>query len=89
VKIWQARTRRTVTPDATLQSYLSQPIHTSDHVLLCSFGPNLTAERTATQLRRALTAAGLPGSAVRYLLRTSPLIDRSPAGRYRLRPFQL
>jgi len=81
VKLWQGPSRQTAQP---LQQYMDQPFRTSDHVLLCSFGLDLAAERTTKQLRRALLAAGFPGPATGHLIRNSPLLQRSSRRCYRL-----
>jgi hypothetical protein len=81
VKPWQGPSTLAAQP---LQQYLDQPFRTSDHVLLCSFGVDLAAERTTRQLRRALVAAGFPGPACGYLIRISPLLQRSSRRCYRL-----
>jgi len=74
-------------PMQTLVGYADQPLGTSDLVLLCSVGPDLAAERTTRQLRRALCAAGFPGPATGYLIGISPLLRRCAGRRYRLREF--
>jgi len=85
VKTWQGLSRRVDRPQATLQQYMDQSFRTSDQVLLCSFGPDLAAERTTRELRRALVAAGFLGPATAHLIRVSPLLDRSSRRCYRLR----
>jgi hypothetical protein len=61
-----------------------QPFATSDQVLLCCFGLDLSAERSSSQLRKALIEAGFGLSDARELLRVSPLVHRTSAGSYRL-----
>ena len=63
---------------------VEESFSTSDQVLLCCFGRDLTGERTYEQLRRALLAAGFTGSLARHLVRVSPLLHRAAAGCYRL-----
>ncbi len=60
---------------------------TSDHVLLCCFGPQLSGERTDRQLRHALCEAGFSAPLARHLIRVSPLLRRTSRGRHRLREF--
>jgi hypothetical protein len=62
-----------------------QPFATSDHVLLCCFGLDLSAERSSSQLRKALIEAGFGLSEAREVLRGSPLVYRTSVGSYRLR----
>ena len=58
---------------------------TADLVLLCAFGPDLSAERTASQLRAELLAEGFTAAAARHLIRASGLLERPARNRYRLR----
>jgi hypothetical protein len=55
-------------------------------VLLCCFGLNRAppATRSAAQLRTALVDAGFRVTVIRHLIRTSPLLRRTPDGDYRL-----
>jgi hypothetical protein len=62
-----------------------QPFATSDQVLLCCFGLDLSAERSSSQLCKALIEAGFGLSDAREVLRISPLVHRTSAGSYRLR----
>jgi hypothetical protein len=73
---------------ATLEQYLEQQFPTSDQVLLCSFGGDLTGEQTTRQLRDALCAAGLMAQVTHHLIRVSPLLRRSSKGCHQLRPFE-
>lgn len=72
----------------TLDRYADRPLGTSDLVLLCSFGPDLTAERTTKEVRRALLAAGFSPAAAGKLIRSSSLVRRGDGRRLRLREFQ-
>jgi hypothetical protein len=67
---------------------LEQHFPTSDQVLLCSFGGNLTGEQTTRQLRGALVAAGFLAQLTHHLIRVSPLLRRSSKGCHQLRPFE-
>jgi hypothetical protein len=75
-------------PGALLERYLDQTFPTSDQVLLCCFGTDLAAERTAGQLRHALLDAGFTLQAAGCLVRVSPLMRRSSGGCYRVRKFE-
>ena len=75
-------------PEDRLKPYLKQPFPTSDLVLLCSFGSDLDAERTARQLHRELLTAGFPAPMARHLIRVSPMLRRTSNGHYRIRQFQ-
>ena len=50
------------TPGNPLIEHLAQPIPTSEHVLLCSFG-TIDGERTSQQLRAVLRRTGFPAAA--------------------------
>ena len=71
-----------------LKQYAGQPIPTSDHVLLCCFGSELTGERTYRQLRRALLQAGFTGLLARHIITMSPCLSRDAKGAYRLRKLE-
>jgi hypothetical protein len=71
--------------DAQRDRHIDDAFSAPDHVVLCSFGLDLTGERNGRQLGHALRAAGFPGPQVRHLIRASPLLCRTSKGRYRLR----
>jgi hypothetical protein len=73
---------------ADLDRYLSQPVPESDYVLFCAFGLGADAERSEAQLRQALVRAGFVQRATRYLIRSSPLLQRSAKGHFRLRELE-
>ena len=86
------RVRRSEPPTlsgATLtESFCDPSFSTVEVSLLCCFGMDQFAERSHKALRAALIDAGLPGSAAGYLIRRSPLIERTSRGQYSLRPFR-
>jgi len=71
-----------------LEQYAGQPIPTTDHVLLCCFGSELTGERTSRQLRRALLQAGFTGPLARHIINMSPCLSREAKSSYRLRELE-
>ena len=77
----------TTTSEEALEHYLEQPFPTSDLILLCSFGLDPAAERTAKQLHRELLTGGFSARMTRHLIRASPLLRRSSRSCYRLREF--
>jgi hypothetical protein len=71
-----------------LEQYAGQPIPTTDQVLLCCFGSELSGERTYRQLRRALLQAGFTGPLARHIINMSPCLRREAKGTYRLRELE-
>ena len=76
-----------VRPNA-LEQYVGQPIPTSDQVLLCCFGSELTGARSNHQLREALLQAGFTGPLARHVINMSPCLSRQANGTYRLRELE-
>jgi hypothetical protein len=77
----------TVEAEQRLTRYVGQPFPTPDHILLCSFGPELADQRSHKELRRVLIQAGFAGPVVRHLIGASPVVRRVARGYYRIRPF--
>lgn len=76
-------------PDATHTGRSYDPSFSNAEVsLLCCFGTDQFAERSHTALRAALLDAGLPGAAIRSIIRSSPMLERVSKGQYRIRPFR-
>ena len=72
---------------ALLERYqYGESFGTAEQVLLCCFGLNRDANRSAKQLREALTEAGFPAAAARHLVRDSALLSATADGHYVLRP---
>ena len=74
---------------ALLERYqYGESFGTAEQVLLCCFGLNRDANRSAKQLSEALTDAGFSAAAARHVLRESPLLRATVNGHYVLRPFE-
>ncbi len=71
-----------------LEQYAGQPIPTSDQVLLCCFGSELSGQRSDRQLRRALLQAGFTGPLARHIINMSPCLSREAKRTYRLRELE-
>ena len=67
---------------------VGQPFSTADQVVLCCFGLELTGERSAEDLRRALHKAGFNGPLARHTLHTSALLIRVGRSTYRIKSFE-
>jgi hypothetical protein len=76
-------------PGADLDEHVAQPVPGADYILYCAFGPGADAERSEAQLREALVRAGFFLRATRYLVRSSPLLQRSAKGLFHLREEKL